>query len=157
MPPEERRGLYVAVPRSRKSYHPCRALSVPSSPVFAFKANAMVDMNDAGTAGTGREVYMQVGIADHVVTVFMQFLARALPWSNERLEDMVDYGPRMGENQRGGGVDAITDGDIENGLLCTDLPNRFGDAVCSSAGSGCDYVFVHYLLEPHRRGGLVSV
>lgn len=87
---EERRCLFVGVPPSWRGYEPCRALAVPTSLISAFKPNAMVDVDEAGTAGSGRDPYKQVALADHVVMVIMPILACAWPWSNEQLEDMAD-------------------------------------------------------------------
>lgn len=47
--PKWRRRLYVATPTSWKEHEPGRAFAVPSSPKIAYKSNAMVDVDGAGT------------------------------------------------------------------------------------------------------------
>lgn len=97
----ERRRLYVPTPLDWKIREPCRALAVPSSPVFAYKANMMVDIDDAGTPGAKKERYMNVALADHTVMMIMQFLQLAWPWSRDRIVDIPGYDPRMAEGGRG--------------------------------------------------------
>lgn len=46
--PEERRRLCIFAPATWKEYEPCGALLVPSVPIFGYKANAMVDVDDEG-------------------------------------------------------------------------------------------------------------
>lgn len=48
VPLEEKRCSYVTAPVDWKSNEPCRAHAVPSSPVFSYKSNAMVGINNAG-------------------------------------------------------------------------------------------------------------
>lgn len=97
MSPEERRCLYIATAPLLKEYKPRHALAKPSSPVFAYKVNAMVDEYEAGTAGKQQIVFLLVAIADPVVMVIMRFMKRARPWSRERLENMSHFDPQMGK------------------------------------------------------------
>lgn len=46
---EEKRRSYVAAPALWKDLKPCRALAVPTSPVFAYKLNVIADVNEDGT------------------------------------------------------------------------------------------------------------
>lgn len=50
MPPEEKRRLCVAALSLWKKYKQCHTLGLPSGLVFAYKANAIVDRNEVGTA-----------------------------------------------------------------------------------------------------------
>lgn len=77
VPLEEKRRLHVAAPPLWRGHKPCRALAVPSSPVFSYKSNAMVDADGTGTTGKDRDLFMQVAMANHVIMMFMQFLERA--------------------------------------------------------------------------------
>lgn len=101
MPLDERRRLYVATPQSWKEYESCHALTVPSSSVFAYKANVMVDEDELGTAGRQRDVFLRVTMPDHVVMAVMQFIKRAWLWSRRRLEDMLACDPWMVESGHG--------------------------------------------------------
>lgn len=96
VPLDEKRLLYVATPLDWKIHEPCRALAVPSSPLYAYKSNATVD-DDTGTPGKRNELYTEVALADHTVMVIMQFLKRAWPWSRDRIEKIPGYDPRMVE------------------------------------------------------------
>lgn len=51
--------------------------AVLSSPVIVHKASAIVDVDEAGTAGKEKDMYMRVAILDHAVMQFMQFLKHA--------------------------------------------------------------------------------
>lgn len=97
-PLEEKKRLFFATPQSWKEYKPCLALVVPSNPVFAYKATAMVGVDEVGTERRKLDVFLRVSISDHFVTVIMQFLERDWPWSRERLEIMTDFYPRMTES-----------------------------------------------------------
>lgn len=46
-------------------------------PNVMYKANAMVNVNDEGRVGRKRDMFPRVAVADHCVTVIMQFLDRA--------------------------------------------------------------------------------
>lgn len=63
--PEERSCLYGAAQSSWKEYEPCCAFSMPSSPLFAYKSNAMVDVNGDGSVVVKRDVLLLVSVADH--------------------------------------------------------------------------------------------
>lgn len=58
VPREVNRRLYSAVPPSWRGYKPCRALAIPSIPVFAYQSNSMVVLEGASMAGKEtRRVY----------------------------------------------------------------------------------------------------
>lgn len=65
--------MYVASPTSWKKYEPCRALTVLSIPVFAYSANAIVDMDEEGRIGREIDVFQRDATADHFVIVIMLF------------------------------------------------------------------------------------
>lgn len=50
---------------------------MPSSPVFAYKTNGMVDEDKVGMEGSKQEVFMRATIDDHFVVVIVQVLNRA--------------------------------------------------------------------------------
>lgn len=75
--------------------------SVPSRPVFANKANEMVDVNEQGRISRTIDVFLRVAVVDPCVTVIMKLLERARAWSSERLKDMPDFDPRMIKYGRG--------------------------------------------------------
>lgn len=77
MPPEERRGLYVAVPPLWKECKLCLGLAVPTSPVFAYNANTMVDEDEASTAKNQWDAFLRAAIVDHIVIIIMHFRERA--------------------------------------------------------------------------------
>lgn len=73
-PAKDKRRLFVAMPATWKNFKPCRALAVPTSPVFAHKANTMVDAKKDKAVSIAQIVYLWVLIADHVVMVIMQIV-----------------------------------------------------------------------------------
>lgn len=93
--------MYFAATASWKQYQLCRALSVPSIPVFAYKANTLVDKDEDGRVGVNRDVSLRVAVSDHCVMVNMQFLERVWPWSCVRLQFMSDFDSWMIESGRG--------------------------------------------------------
>lgn len=99
-PPEERRRLYVATAMSWVEYKTCSALSVPSGPVLAYKANAMVYVDEKGRISRERDLFLQVAVADRCVMVFMPFSERLWAWSSKRSEGMSDLDLRMFESIR---------------------------------------------------------
>lgn len=68
--------MYDATLTSWMENELCRAHSVPSGPVLAYRANAMVDAIDDGRVGAERDVFLRVAAADHCDMVTMQFLDR---------------------------------------------------------------------------------
>lgn len=85
---------------SWKEYRPCRALAVPSSPLFAYKAIAVVDEDEVCTSRRQWDVFLRVVVADLDFKVVMQFRERAWLWSSEWLKDMLDFIQRMVESAR---------------------------------------------------------
>lgn len=61
-------------------YESCHATAVFPSPVFAYKSNAIDDLDGVGVAEKVRDIYMQVVTADHVVMAMVQVLERSRPW-----------------------------------------------------------------------------
>lgn len=72
-----------------------------TSLVFAYKANAMITVDEDVAMSIEWDVYLGVAIGDHVLIVIMQFTERARPWSSEGLEDVPKYIPWMVESVRG--------------------------------------------------------
>lgn len=73
-PPEDWRRMYVATPTSWTDYETCRAFSVPSSSVFVYKGNAMVEVDDGGRFSRTKYAYQEVFVAGHCVIVILQEL-----------------------------------------------------------------------------------
>lgn len=69
--PEKWCHLYVPTRTSCKKYKSFRALSEPSASVFAYSANAMVDVDDEVRINRMREVFLQAALADYCFTVIM--------------------------------------------------------------------------------------
>lgn len=78
----------------------CRALAIPTKPVFASNANVMVNMDEDGKVSIERDVNLQVANADHVVMVILQFMEGAWPRSSESLENVPDFDLRMAKSRR---------------------------------------------------------
>lgn len=74
VPPEKRRKLYVATATSWKKHKPCHALSVPSCSVYAYKTNAMVDVDEEVKISGKRDVRLPVVDADRCFMVILQGL-----------------------------------------------------------------------------------
>lgn len=69
-------------------------------PVFEYKVNAMVEVNEDGTVSIVRDVFLRVGIIVHLVMVIMQSIKRPWPWSSKPLGSMPDHDLRTVESWR---------------------------------------------------------